>query len=210
MTGADGGSVTDVAMVSEGVGACGESVGSELDPFEESAPVDGTTTGRDSGTVGRAGSVGAWVGSVEGLVRLCRDSPAEGCWVGSETVVEERSGRPVAGVLGSVEVEPVSEPVVESEPPWVDPSLVDPAESVLPRGERRVGVCGFAGVPEPEVSEEVPVEPLEPVVSATATGSVTTAAPTPSATARAPTRPTKAEKLPGAGLGGSRRGGSMS
>jgi hypothetical protein len=41
-----------------------------------------------------------------------------------------------------------------------------------------------------DVESDDPVEPPDPVVSANATGTATTADPTPSATAKAPTRPT--------------------
>jgi hypothetical protein len=41
-----------------------------------------------------------------------------------------------------------------------------------------------------DVESDDPVEPPDPVVSANATGTATTAEPTPNATANAPTRPT--------------------
>lgn len=61
-----------------------------------------------------------------------------------------------------------------------------------PRVERCRDAPSFDDVVAESGDTLDPVEPLEPDVSATATGNDTTAAPTPSATANAPTRPTAA------------------
>ena len=63
----------------------------------------------------------------------------------------------------------------------------DPGFGRLPA---ELDVCADERVPVAALSEEVPDEPAEPVVSAIAMeGIATTAAPTPNATANAPTRP---------------------
>lgn len=200
ITGADGGSVTDVDGPFAGAGASGLPVGSELDPMEASPPPgSGTWTGRDSGTVGFAvGSVGAPPG------RLWRR-------FGEAGDVEERPDRSgEEDPLGSLDVAPASGPPSEADAEprglWSFDAL---SASVAPLPPRAARESLLADAPEPEASELLPEAPPDPVVSATATGRVTAALPMPSATARAPTRPMKAAWPPPAGPGGRRRGPSI-
>jgi hypothetical protein len=76
-------------------------------------------------------------------------------------------------------ISPRSEVGSGEEPRDPDPERTDP---------ERAPLRGIESDDAPE--SEVPVDPADPVVSANATGTGTTAAPTPRATANAPTRPT--------------------
>jgi len=90
---------------------------------------------------------------------------------------------------------------VLTDPRRPEPTDEPPAESVAvepPRPVRAAPRDGTDDVDADDESDDVddddesdePVEPPEPVVSASATGTDTTAEPTPNATANAPTRPT--------------------
>jgi hypothetical protein len=74
------------------------------------------------------------------------------------------------------------------------------ALGAAPRSARRAGTVALVdAAPDPGSAALDPVDPAEPVVSATANGIDATAEPTPRATARAPTRPTYRANPAGAG-----------
>jgi hypothetical protein len=96
-----------------------------------------------------------------------------------------RRGRrlPAAGGLSSTDASDASD----------DPGAVDPRRGASAREPRRIdgaAVLGESAVAVEESEFPLPVDPLEPVVSAKAAGIAKIAEPTPNTTARAPTRPT--------------------
>jgi hypothetical protein len=76
--------------------------------------------------------------------------------------------------------------------PLREPAPSEPS-AAPPRPDRAPRAGADVDAPADDASEPDPLDPAEPVVSANATGTATTADPTPNATANAPTRPTKAE-----------------